>query len=202
MGWVWIQPDSLDGPTVQGYKDTNGFGELVFGPKFTFLRNDRSNTLIAGGLNFEIASGSYNAFQKTGNGGVTPYLSFGQQFGGNWHFLSTTGYRFSFSSMRSEAFFSSFHLDYGIYNRIYPLVELNWWYYAMNGQNRTTDFEGGDQFMFGSTDISGQSVVTFAAGVRFKFTEWWHGGVVYEFPLTTKDNLMNYRLTFDMIFRY
>lgn len=199
LGWLWMQPDGL-GPTA--LPDANGFAEIAFGPKFTLYRDDCSNTLAAVGLNFEIATGSDSVFQDTGSGGVTPYLTVGQQLGQNWHVLGTIGYRFRFSDSRSELFFTGLHVDYSIFDRVYPLVELNWYHYTRNGQARAANFEGQDLFMLGSNNVSGNDIVTLAAGVRFKITEAVQAGIVYEFPITKQDDLLRYRITADVIYRY
>jgi hypothetical protein len=196
LGLVAIQPD---GNLIS---DDSGFAELQLGPKLTFIRNDRTNTLAAFGVNFEIAAGSDRVFQDTGRGGVTPYISVGQELLPDLHVMGTFGYRFGFDNARSDSLFTSLHLDYGIYRRIYPLIEFNWYHYTSNGNSLPASFEGQDLFNFGSTNIASGDVVTMAAGVRFKITEAIQAGIAYEFPLTEREDLLDYRITADMIFRY
>jgi hypothetical protein len=51
--------------------------------------------------------------------------------------MNTDGYSFGAGSPRGDFFYASFHLDYDVGNlkKIYPLIELNWFYYAANGTN-------------------------------------------------------------------
>ncbi len=195
LGFIAIQPDSA-------LPSAGGFAEIQLGPKYTFWRDDVTNTVAAFGLNFEIPSGPRKVFQDTGNGAVTPYVSVGQQLFTNFHFLGTFGYRVGFDSDRSDAFFLSLHLDYSIINRIFPFVEFNWYHYTSNGKSLNADFEGRDLFNLGATRISGGDNVTLGAGIRFKITPTIEAGILYEAPISNREDLMDYRLSLDVIFRY
>jgi hypothetical protein len=198
LGFVAIQPGGGKKAVID---DAVGFAELQLGPKFTFYRNDFDNLIAAAGLNFEIPAGGGDVFQDTGDGGVTPYLSVGKKID-NFHLLGTLGYRFSFNDDRSESFFLSLHGDYSIFDRVYPLVELNWYHYTENGDSFKANFEGADLFNFGSTKVEGHDFLNLALGGRFKIQEGVETGLVFEFPLTGRDDLMDYRFTLDLIFRY
>jgi hypothetical protein len=205
FGATWIEPrDPLD----PDFGSHSGFSEVWLGPKFTFLRNEDSGTLGAAGLTFEIPAGDRQVFQDTGSLSLVPYVSFGQNFFktsyGSFNALATTGYSFSVNRERSENLFLSAHLDYDVANlhRIYPLLEMNWFHYTRNGKTEDINFEGRDLFNFGAEHVAGHDAVSLAAGIRVKLTEWWSAGFAAEFPLTTRRDLMDYRLTVDMIFRY
>ncbi len=201
LGYVAVQPNGHGLPDK--LESGSGFAELQLGPKLTFYRNRETNTILAAGVNFELPVGTSKVFQDTGKGAVTPYFSAAQQFGDNWHLMGTTGYRLSFDSERSDSLFSSLHVDYGIYNRIFPLVEVNWYHYTKNGKNLPASFEGEDIINFGSTHVSGNDMVTLAAGVRFKIIpETLQAGVVFEIPISNRRDIMDYRVTADVILRY
>jgi hypothetical protein len=123
---------------------------------------------------------------------------------GSFNALGTFGYAFRTDSQRSEDFFLSLHLDYDVANlhRVYPLMELNWFHYTRNGKGRDLTFEGRDLFNFGSQHVAGHDEVALAFGARVKATEWWILGFAVEFPLTSQRDLLSYRITADMIFRY
>jgi hypothetical protein len=202
LGYVSVQPDG-HGLFPSRLESGSGFAEVQVGPKLTFLRNRETNTILAIGANFEIPVGTSKVFQDTGKGAVTPYFSAAQQIGDNWHLMGTVGYRASFDSKRSDSLFTSLHLDYGLYNRIFPLVEVNWYHYTKNGKSLPASFEGEDIINFGSTHVSGNDMVTLAAGVRFKIIpEALQAGVVFEFPISNRHDLMDYRVTADVIIRY
>ncbi len=200
LGIANVSPGS--GATDNGLPFSGGTGltDLQLGPKFTFFRDDRTNTLAAVGLNFELPIGSESALSGVGSGAVTPYITAAQAFG-NWHFMGAFGYRFAFDSERTDSLFTSLHVDYSFFNRFYPFAELNWYHYVSNGHHRSANFEGADLFNLGSDSVSGNNTVTLGLGARYKFTESIQAGVVYELPVMGKD-LMSYRLGFDLIFRY
>lgn len=206
LGWVWNQPNNATGTFVS----ESGFGEIWLGPKFTFWRDDRTGTLMAAGLTFQVPSGSSKVFQDTGSLSLVPYLSFAQNLSflppgwGSFNFMSTTGYAFGTDNQRSDYFFSTFHLDYdlGGLRKIYPMLELTWVNYTSAGKARSLDFEGRDLFNFGSTGVGGQNDVTLAAGLRYKFNEAFQVGAAAQFPVAGRRDLADFRLTVDMIFRY
>lgn len=205
LGGIWSAPNG--GGT---FADESGFAEIWLGPKYTFWRDDRTGTLMAAGLTFQIPSGSRQVFQDTGNLSLVPYLSFAQNLSflpigwGSLNFMSTAGYAFAIDSQRTDYFFSTFHLDYdlGGLRKIYPMVELTWVNYTSAGKARSLGFEGRDLFNFGSTGVSGHNDVTLAAGLRYKFNEALQVGTAAQFPIAGRRDLADFRLTVDMIFRY
>jgi hypothetical protein len=206
LGWVFIDPNN---PVPPDFANNNGFGEVHLGPKFTIVRNDTSNTLVALGLIFEIPTGSSGVQQDTGSLSLDPYISFAQNFlrssYGSFNFMNTTGYSFGMDSQRTDFLYSSFHLDFDVGNlkKIYPLIEFNYIYYTSNGGARPLNFEGGNMFNYGSTMVSSTSLLTMAAGFRYNFTPNIQTGLAGEFNLIGGSrNLDAFRLTFDVIFRY
>ena len=151
LGWTTIAPHN--DPAVGTH---TGFSEFMLGPKFTFLRNETSGTVAAVGLTFDIPTGSGSVFQNTGHTQLDPYFSIAQNFGknpyGSFNFMNTTGYTFRTDNTRSEAFFSSFHLDYDMagLKRFWPFVELNWRHYTRSGGANDIGFEGNDLANFGA----------------------------------------------------
>ncbi|MCI0682045.1 MAG: hypothetical protein L0Y71_08075 [Gemmataceae bacterium] len=205
LGWTWINPDG----GFPGIDEGSGFSELHLGPKFTFIRNDNTGTVAAAGANFEIAAGSTDALQNTGNWSISPYFSIAQNFWrtsyGAFNFMNTTGYSLSIDSKRSDFLYSSFHLDYNILNagKLYPLIELNWTRYTMNGSQQPFDFDGTNLFNFGSMAVAGHSDLTMALGFRYKFSEAIQLGLAGEFSLLGGSRHMEgFRIGVDMIFRY
>jgi hypothetical protein len=201
-----------------GYIDATGgngnfhggaFSELWLGPKYTFLRSESTNTVAAVGLTFEIPVGGSSVAQNTGNLSLDPYVSLAQRiykFGnyGTLNGMGTLGYSFSTDNQRSDHFYTSLHLDFDVGNlhRIYPLIEMNWFHYTKNGDSRPFNFEGKDLINFGSEFVSGHNDLSLAAGARFKINQYWQIGVAGDFPVSGNKDLMNYRILFDMIFRY
>jgi hypothetical protein len=206
LGLIWSEPHNPDAD----FQNHFGFTELNIGPKYTFLRCENTGTLGAAGLNFQIPVGDRNVFQDTGSLTLEPYVSLGQTFCkssyGAFNALGTIGYNFSIDNKRTDSFFTSLHLDYDIGNlhRIYPLIELNYLVYTTNGHSRDLTFEGADLFNFGSRHISGHSDSSVAFGARYKVRGSDHIqlGLAAEVPITGRKDLGDYRVLFDVIFRY
>ena len=205
LGGVWVNPKNETNP---GYEGGSGFGEVHVGPKWTFIRNERSGAVGALGVIFQIPTGSSKPFQDTGSLSVVPYLTFGQHFGrtsyGSFNALGTFGYALATDDKRSDSLFVSLHLDYDVANlhRIYPFLELNWTYFAGNGSARDLGFEGRDLINFGATNVTGNNNVSLAPGLRYKFNENVQFGTAVEFPVVGRKDIQDFRFTVDMIFRY
>jgi hypothetical protein len=204
LGWLWWD---VHNPT-DDLRSNNGFTQIKVGPKYTFLRCEDSGTLGAVGLTFDIPAGSSKVAQDTGTLSLVPYLSMAQSFGkssyGNFNAMGTLGYSFSTDNKRTDQFFTSLHLDFDVggAHKIYPLIELDYINYAQAGTSRNLGFEGGDLVNFGSRAVSGHNELYLAFGARYKCSETFQLGTAIQFPIINTNNLLDYRLTFDLIVRY
>ncbi len=200
FGWIWNDPHNGQGLLGQHV----GFEELWLGPKYTFLRNENTGTVMAGGLIFQIPTGPSKVVQDTGVLTLTPYVTLGQHFLSNFNFMTTFGYALGTDDKRSDYLYNSYHLDYDVggYHKIYPLVELNWFHYTTAGGARDFGFEGGDLINFGSQGVSGNDNLTMAIGARYRFNEHMSTGFATEFPLIASKDLVNFRFTLDFIYRF
>lgn len=206
FGFQSMNPRSPTGDFQSG----TGFSEVILGPKLSF-GSDTSNSVFSVGLSFDIPAGSGRVLQNTGHTMLIPHFSYAQNFGnfagGSFNFMNTTGYTFRTDNTRTEAFYSSFHLDFdwGNTHRIYPLVELNWRHYTRQGGARNVYFEANDLGNFGATALAGRDELTLALGTRVRFNSyiWW--GIAAEFNVLKNGDgrhLDQFRLTTDLIFRY
>jgi len=205
LGGVTLSPNQEQGE----FTDNSGLAEIWLGPKWTFYRNESEGRVAAAGLTFQIPCGSAKVQQDTGTLTLAPYVSFAQTFGrtsyGAFNFMNTTGYAFSLNGERSSYFYSNFHMDFDVVaaHKFYPMIELNWMRNTSSGNTRPQlNFEGGDLVNYGSGTLTGKNFFTIATGARYKFTEHIQTGAAIEFPLSDRKDLSEYRLTFDMIFRY
>jgi hypothetical protein len=202
LGFVVLNPGA--GSTAGG---ATSLSELWFGPKVTFFRDEQSGTIAAAGAIFQIPTGPNSTFQDTGHLSIVPYGTVAQQFGktsyGAFHVLDTAGVALSTNDQRSDYFYNSIHLDFDVANagRVYPLIELNWFHYVSNGQARVLPFEGGDVANVGSAH-NGRDYLNLAIGSRFKVSDTIQLGLAAEFPLLNTKDLFNFRLGFDLIWRY
>lgn len=199
---------SLSPGRFSAFPDEVGFAELWLGPKYTFLREEETGSVLAGGLQFQLPVGSANVFQNTGSLSLVPYLSYAQAFGSEWRVggvntLLGTGYAFSTGNQRSDYYYLSAHIDWDVLHghKFYPLLELNWLVHTTNGRTRPFDSEGRDLFNFGG-QARGTGLLTVAFGARYKILEAAQLGGAFELPVAGARHLFDYRFTFDVIFRY
>jgi hypothetical protein len=204
LGFVWIEPHNSGGE----FFDHVGFTEIRIGPKYTFYRCEERGSVAAAGLNFDIPAGSGKVFQDTGTLSLEPYISAAKNFGrtsfGSFNTMGTIGYSAATDNQRSDFLFTSLHLDFDVANahKIYPFLELNYFYYTQAGKARDIGFEGRDLFNFGSMGVSGNNEIAMAVGARYKFNECFQTGLAAEFPVSSHHDVMDFRLTVDFIFRF
>jgi hypothetical protein len=208
LGFVSLNPNN---PVPPFSKDT-GFAQFNIGPKYTFLRNANTRTVAAAGLDFQIPTGSGRVFQNTGNLSLNPYLSVAQNFGrlpggfGSFDVMANFGYSVSVDNKRSDYLHGSLQLDYNVANanKIYPFVVVNWLHYTQGGHTYVPGFgfEGGDLANFGSRNVGARDWVSMGPGLRYKFSEAIQAGVATEWALTSQKEISEFRVTFDLIFRY
>ena len=80
-------------------------------------------------------------------------------------------------------------------------MEMNWLRYTSDGKSTNLGVEGRDLANFGSPR-AGSGMLTIAAGARVKITDNWQAGGAFEIPLVGSKDIFQYRLTFDLIWRY
>jgi hypothetical protein len=189
-------------------KSEFGFGEVHVGPKWTFLRDQDTETVAAAGLLFQIPVGNSSVYQDTGSLSLVPYLTIAQQIAetgaGSLNGLLAGGYSFSTNNQRSDYFYVSGNLNFDWANRhrFYPLVEMNWFTYTTNGRGRPgVGFEARDFANLGG-QASGSNLLTAAFGARYKINERAQIGGAYEIPFLGNRDLFRHRFTFDFIIRF
>jgi hypothetical protein len=206
LGFASVTPNDPTPP----FKGGTGFTELHLGPKYTFLRCPDTGTVMAGGLIFEIPTGSNRFHADTGSLSLDPYVSFGQTFGqlpggfGSINLLGTSGFSLSVDNKRSDFYYLNFHIDYNVANTntIYPFFEMNWIHYLTAGKSTSLGFDGADLVNLGSATRGGDDYLSLAGGLRFRMSDnTWIGGAI-EFPVTHEKGLADFRVTLDVIFRF
>lgn len=202
LGGMSINPSS--GSTIN---NGTGLTEVWLGPKYTFYREDQTGTIAAAGLTFQLPIGSGRIYQDTGSLGLVPYITAAQRFGktswGTFNAMDTFGLSLGAGPARSNYFYNTFHIDFDVANwqRIYPLIEVNWFHYTRNGHGTNLGVEGEDLANIGSS-IAGHNFMSIAIGSRFKYSESIQFGIAAEFPFVGTKDLNSFRLGVDMIWRY
>ena len=195
-GYAAINPGA--GGTLDGWLNIN------LGLKYTFVRDVENQFLMAAGFTFEPPTGEAEVFQNHGNGVMTVFSAAGKEFAGGIHLLGTVGYQFGMDGRKnSDFFYTSLHLDKQ-FGWFYPLVELNWFAYTGGGDRGLPPAlgEGDGLINLGTSGVAGNHLVTFAVGAKAALGDRAEAGVAWEFPLTDRKDLIDNRLTVELILRY
>jgi hypothetical protein len=211
LGFVTLNPFNASADPTGRFSQSTGFAEMVLGPKYTFLRSEAWRTVMAGGLLFQIPAGSPKVLQDTGTLSLAPYLSAAKNFclpagWGSVNLMGNTGFSFSVNRQRSDYYYMNWHVDYNIANTnmFFPFLELNWFHYTQGGRANVPGFgfEGLDLANFGSSNVGGRDFLAISPGLRFKLNDHIQAGAAVSWPLLNQKEINDYRLTFDIIFRY
>ncbi|QJW99202.1 hypothetical protein [Frigoriglobus tundricola] len=195
--------DGLAHLAVKNAPSQTGFLNLAAGLKYTFYRNVETQTIAAAGIMYEIPTGEQKVFQDQGSGSFVPFVTFGKQFGNYWHYLQTTGYYIPVQSSQGSSFiYNSFHIDRQI-GWFYPLAELNWFWYTSGGNRIPPSVGEGDGLLnLGTQGQSGAHLVSAAFGAKAVLSKNVILGAVFEVPISNRHDILNQRITVDMILRY
>jgi len=189
--------DRLEAATGQreGWLNLGGFAQ------YTFIENVPEQFLVTGGMRIEVPSGSQNLFQGNGPVYLTPYLTFGKEYG-NWHLLGTTGYEFPTASgtATTNTFFGNVHIDRQTFGWLYPLVEFNCNYHVTSvavDLPLRRGFIGLDNFQSEGNFVSvaaGANAVIIKSRLEF--------GAVYTTPIAIQHNFSANGLVAKLVFRF
>jgi len=192
-GYIWLRPDDV-------VPDDDGLANLAFGFKGSLIRDEEHAFILSGGLRYEAASGSQDVLQGFGKGVLNPFLSVAKGFD-DFHVQAYTGPGLALTSDDSSYYDLALHFDYRLMERLYPLLEFNWRHTLRGGDRLPIDQEGWDLVNLGSQDAGGESVATIAFGGRWRITDDLDFGAVAEFPVTSRHDILDWRVTTDLIWR-
>lgn len=197
-GYVWLDPEQV-------LPKKNGWANLAVGLKYAFLEAD--DYIATAGIRYEIASGDKDVFQGRGGGLLNPFLTAGWLLHDRLGLIGYTGPRIPISGNDSTLWDTSAHVSYRL-GKLYPLIEVNWVQSLDGGRRLPLDQEGFDFFNLGSRRSAGRGVVTQGYGLRYRIGDDWElngnklgadFGVVYETPLTDREDLFAWRVTTDLV---
>jgi hypothetical protein len=193
-GFIYTQSPVLD----------SGFADIAAGLKYNLYRDTCAGRLLSAGMTFEVPSGSNRSLQGNGNGEFHFFVTGGTRIGDKAHWISAGGIREpADTSLENRVMCWSNHLDRQIGDRpLYVFTELNWYNYTSSATAFPLPLEGGDLFNLGSPGITGNDLVTHAIGLKAKPRSNMEAGFAWEYPMTTRQGLMENRITADLIVRY
>lgn len=182
-----------------------GFLNLAAGLKYAFIRDVEEQFLLTGGFMYEIPTGSGDVFQDHGEGIFTFFASTGKEFCGTSHWLNTVGYQLPVDGDAHSSFmYWSTHLDRQYGGWFYPMIEANWYHWVSSGNRGLPAAlgEGDGLINLGTSGVTGNDLVTVAIGAKAKLSSHVEFGGAWELPVSPRHDLLNNRLTADLIFRY
>ncbi|MCB0323556.1 MAG: hypothetical protein KDD69_08280 [Bdellovibrionales bacterium] len=191
-GYIQINSDKV-------LADSEGSANLAGGFQYAFYKDDAAGEIATAGLRYEAQTGDPDVFQGTGDGIISPHLS-GAIALGDINLMGYTDLRLGVNDEDSDFWDVSLHADYPIAN-FYPSLELNMAHVVDSGHRLPLEGEGFDLVNFGSAGSDGSTVVTLGVGGRYRAAEWLDLGASYEFPLTDREDIFAWRMTFDLIFK-
>lgn len=183
----------------------DGWADIGIGFKYLLWADCCRQQLLAGGVTFELPTGSQRSLQGNGDGEFNIFLSGGARLFDGLNWLATGGVRIPTNhNEESQVFYFSNHLSRRLgCSNFYMVGETNWYHWLRSGnQTALAGVEGLDFFNFGSTGVAGNDIVTGAWGLRYKPNYGTEIGIAYEVPLTSREDIIDNRFTFDWIFRY
>jgi hypothetical protein len=183
-----------------GLNDDEGFTNTTVGAKYTLHRDEDS--ILTGGLRYELPTGKEAVLQGTGDGNLNPFLTAGYTACG-LNMLASTGMRLRMTGEDSSFWDTHLHVDYKI-GDFYPLAEIGMIKVMNDGNRIPLRDEGADFFNLGSSMAAGRTMLNASVGARYRITNDIDAGVAYQFPLDrgVGNRLTDWRLTADMIFRF
>lgn len=195
--------------TKDGYMTTSnpllddGWMGVNAGLKYNLYADPVAGVLYSTGFTYEIPMGSTRNFQKYGNGQFHLFTTHGRRIGSNAHFITAVGTRLpADDNLQNRMIYWSNHFDYRVTKKLYAFTEVNWYNWASSGNGPLNGVEGGDLFSLGSSNVTGNDIVTQGTGFKYKRKQNRELGFVYEFPLTDRRDVLKDRVTVDYILRY
>jgi len=194
-GFIFAGPDA---PHEDGWADVN------IGLKYNIYKDYDAQQVVSVGARYELPIGSQQALQGNGNGEFDLFLSGAALVTTGTHFMSAAGLRLpANTNAESQVFYWSGHLDRQLgASNFYLLGEVNWYHWMKSGAAGIAGIEGLDLYNFGSTGVAGNDIVTGAFGLKFKPNCHREYGIAWEAPLTDRRDILDNRLTVDVILRY
>lgn len=181
----------------------DGWADLGLGLKFNLIRDAAGQKLVSAGATFEAASGSSQAQQGLGSGNLNLFLSSARRFGGCWNHMASSGIRIPMNGdTGSASTWVSQHLSRPVTERLFVLTELNWFRYISSGTGGIPGIEALDFANLGSTDVTGNNIVTLAAGGKIRTARRSEIGAAYEVPISGRRDIFGNRVTAHWAIRY
>jgi hypothetical protein len=201
--------------TKDGYADVNfdsvlpdesGWANIAAGLKYALINDHEEGKYLTLGGRYEAPSGDLETagidLQGSGDGLIDVFATGSRMLGESTGFQASAGLTIALDGGHdSSLFHASAHLDQELFSGFYGVIETNIVTTVSDGSRTDSSavgsFEGFDLVNFGSTDSG--TVATFGFGARYRLTDYLHFGAAYEVPMTGREDIIDRRVTVDMI---
>lgn len=196
-------------------RDAGGFANIAAGFKYAFILDPEQGQALSTIVTVEVPTGNRDVWQGSGKGAINLGLAHLKLIDG-FQFQNGVNLHVPFSETDSLVASASTHISYEIAPGFHPFIEASVFQVLEDGNGTNNfkgqggdlvpsvaQFEGGDLINLGSADSRGSTIVTGAAGLRYKFNAHNSIGAAYEIPLTKEENnLMQDRVTVDYVLTF
>ena len=181
-GYTWLDFN-------QAVPDEEGFNDITVGLKYALYQDPAAGEILTFGARYTAPVGSLDIpgieLNGVGNGFVDLFAT-GAKLFDKAQLQGSAGFQIALSDDNWSFFHGSLHADYEVLPRFYPLVEANV-IVPIDGGNRlgNINLTGVDIIDFGANDP--ESILTLAAGARYRFSENVTFGAAFEKSLLEND---------------
>ena len=196
---------------ADGLPDGSGFADIAIGLKYKAWEDVESSSIFSVGLGYELTwPGDEEVLEGEGDGFADLYGSYATKFG-DVNFIGTAGIMLpkdSDEDVRTAHW--HMHVDFPTSDGTFaPLLEVNAFHY-LDDAERNAGFgptvplkaEAFDYTTLGSGGVDGHTAMTIGAGFRWSISDDITFGAAYEVPLGGRTDLLDRRLTMDLVFRF
>lgn len=188
---------SFDTPVI----DKDGWNDVAAGIKWQFFRDWEQQLFAAAGIGYQFAFGNSDVLQSDEE--LRLWASVNKGFG-KLHLGATTNLFFrtgdesaTFGTADSR-FFWHLHGDYYINEWLSPVVEFNGYHTLEDGDTAPLPESAVDAAILGG----GNSVVTLGLGAEVRPIPELPIRIAYEAPITSGDDIYDYRVTASVIYSF
>ncbi len=190
--------------------DADGALNVAFGVKYALIAKPERANFFTVGARYEAPAGDLASaqleFQGGGAGMFDMFATYGTHVGWRTGFQTSAGFDVALDGDHDSTLFHyAFHLDHEVFPNWYGVFEGNIVTTVASGTRTDSgalgsSFEGMDLFNFGSTNSG--TVATMAGGARYRFNRYLMFGAAGEFPVSHREDITQFRLTFDTIVQF
>jgi hypothetical protein len=218
-GYIFMDPSN-----DAVFKDNDGFFDISAGLKYALIDMPEKNFIVSPSLRIDIPVGNRDVFSGNGDGVLIPAMSAAWGIG-NFHVIGDLGGRIPIDrDKESTSLFYHLHLDYVLLDYFVPMIELSGYHWTDSGDGSAkvhgtkispaltlseaqaalglSGFEGADVVNLGSSGVAGNDLVTLAFGARIPVNRHVSFGVIYELPITHREDIFNQRVMMSVVLEF